>query len=112
MLPTIIQDPLGLETGIKITNVRSVLDRDCDRILISGRMYSDRIVGLDIEPDLQCEIVNAKDQICLSVCSVHQGVFSVTRNVMFTLLIEEVSRSIDWEDIERINLYAIFRSAF
>ena len=108
---TIIQDPLGLNTGIKVTNVRSVLDRDEDSIMICGRMSGDRIVGLDSEPDLQCDIVNQKDQICLSACSVHQGVFAVTRKVTFTLQIRSVSKYIDWDDIARLELYVIFHNS-
>lgn len=109
---TIIDDPLGLDSGIKVTKVRCVLDRDRDRIMITGRMSGDRIVGLDLEPDIQCDIINKKDQICLSACSVHQGVFAVTRKVTFTVQIEEVSRVIgDWDEIDRIKLYVIFRSS-
>lgn len=72
MINTTIYDPLGLDTGIKITNVRSVLDKEGDRIIITGRMTSDRIIGLDVEPDLQCEVFNQKDQICLPVQSIRE----------------------------------------
>ena len=109
MPPTIIHDPLGFDTGIKVTNVRSVMDRERDYILIQGRMSGDHVVGPELEPDLQCDIVNRKEQICLSASSVHQGVYSVTKKATFTLQIEEVSRSIDWDDIARLDLYVIFR---
>lgn len=109
MPDTIIHDPLGLNSGIKVTNVRSVLDREGDRIMITGRMTSDRIIGIDIEPELQCDVFNQKDQVCLSACSVHQGVFAVTRKVTFSIQVEEVSRYMKWDDIERISLYVIFR---
>lgn len=112
MINTTIYDPLGLDTGIKVTNVRSVLDKEGDRIIITGRMTSDRIIGLDVEPDLQCDVFNQKDQICLSACSVHQGVFAVTRKVSFTIQVEEVSRYIEWDDIAKINLYVIFQRPY
>lgn len=104
-----VHDPLGIDTGIKISNLRSVLDRKGDRIVITGRMTGDRIVGIDVEPDLQCDIINQQDQICMSVCSTHQGVFAITRKVTFTVQVEEVSRYIEWDDIARISLYVIFR---
>ena len=109
MPSTIIHDPLGLITGIKVTNVRSVMDRERDCILIQGRMSGDHVVGSELEPDVQCDIVNRDEQICLSASSVHQGVYSVTKKVTFTLQIEEVSRDINWDDITRLDLYVIFR---
>ena len=109
MLPTIIHDSLGCDTGIKVTNVRSVLDKERDSIFISGRMSGDHVVGPDLEPDLQCDIVNKEDQICCSAVSTHQGVYSVTKRVTFTLQVDAVSESIRWDDIARINLYVIFR---
>ena len=105
---TSIDDPLGLDSGIRVTNVRCVLDRDNDRILISGRMSGNRILGLDIEPDLQCDILK-NDQVCLSACSVHQGVFAITRRVTFTTKIEAVSERVAWNEINEIFLYVIFR---
>lgn len=111
MLNTIIHDPLGLDTGIKITHVRSLLDRDGDKIMIYGRMSGDRVVGLDVEPDLQCDIINQKGQICMSACSDHHGVFGVTKRVTFKVQIESVSKYMDWDDISKISLYVIFRRA-
>lgn len=105
----IVFAPLGLCTGIKVTNVRSVLDREGDRIMITGRMASDRVVGLDVEPDLQCDALNREDEICLASCSVHQGVFAVTKKVTFMIRVEEVSSYIEWDDIEKISLYVIIR---
>ena len=109
MIPTIIHDPLGLDSGIKVSSVRSSLDRNRDCILIRGHLSGDRMVGPDLEPDLQCDVINKKDQICLSGSSTHQGVYSVTKKVTFTLKIEAVSQSIDWDDIAKISLYVIFR---
>lgn len=108
MIPTIIHDPLGLDSGIKVSSVRSSLDRERDCILIRGHLSGSHMVGPDLEPDLQCDVINKKDQICLSGSSTHQGVYSVTKKVTFTLKIEAVSQSIDWDDIERISLYVIF----
>lgn len=109
MIPTIIHDPLGLESGIKISGVRSSLDREHDCILIIGHLSGDRMIGPDLEPDLQCDVINKNEQICISGTSNHQGVYSVTKKVTFTLKIEAVSQSIDWNDIAKISLYVIFR---
>ena len=110
MSKTIIDDPLGIDSVIRIKNVRCLLDRDGDRIMITGRMSGDRIAGLfNAEPDIQCEIVDQKDQICLSACSVHDGIFSYSGRAAFTVLIESVSRSVAWDSIETIRLYLIYR---
>lgn len=109
MLLTIIKDPDGMETGIKITNVSSVLNKDGDRIEISGRMSGIPVVGPGFEPDIECELLNHEAQICHSATSVHQGVYYVTKQVTFTLKIEDISQSIGWDNLGEINLYVIFR---
>lgn len=112
VLPTIIHDSLGFDTGIKVTDVRSVLDRIRDCILIRGHMSSGEHVAVpDLEPDIQCDIVNQEEQVCLSAISVHQGIYSVTKRVTFTLKVENVSQSIDWDDITKIHLYVIFHKS-
>lgn len=65
----------------------------------------------DLEPDIQCDIVNQEEQVCLSAISVHQGIYSVTKRVTFTLKVENVSQSIDWDDITKIHLYVIFHKS-
>lgn len=109
MPPTIIQDPMGFETGIKVTNIRSVLDREKDTIVIRGRMTGWQVVGPDLEPEIQCDLVNKKEQISLTAVSTHQGVFSVTRKVSFTIELENISQHIEIDEIKRIDLYVIFR---
>lgn len=109
MPPTIIQDPMGFETGIKVTNIRSVLDREKATIVIKGRLTGGQVVGPDFEPEIQCDVVNKDEQICLTSVSTHQGVFSVTRKVSFTIELKNISQHIEIDDIKKIDLYVIFR---
>lgn len=109
MLPTIIKDSLGLETGIKVTHVRSVFEKDKDRLLISGRIMGDRVAMPGFEPDIQCDVINREGQVCITSCSTHSGVFFVTKQASFSLQINGISQAVPWQDIARIELYVIFR---
>ena len=104
-----VQDSLGFDTGVKVTDVYCRIDREADCIHIYGHMLSEaHVVSPDLEPDLQCDVLNSRDQVCCSAVSAHNGVYSVTRKVTFELLIRFVSQSVGWENIAKITLYVIF----
>ena len=50
-----VEDPMGLETGIRIDMVRTVLDKTKGNIIIHGRMTActRSVVSPDVEPDVR-----------------------------------------------------------
>ena len=55
-----VEDPMGLETGIRIDMVRTVLDKTKGNIIIHGRMTActRSVVSPDVEPDVECAIID------------------------------------------------------
>ena len=111
-MPSIyIEDRLGLKSGIEVSKVWSSLNKKSDSISIIGLMSSkDHIVCSLLEPDLQCNIKNNDGEICFSEVSKHEGIYSESKKVTFTLKIESVSRKIGWDNIAEIELFVIFRN--
>lgn len=110
-IPTTIEDSLGLKTGISINKVRVVYDKDKDWIKITGQLAtsSRTYTSFEYEPDLQADIINSQNQICLSSVSRHEGCFAASQKISFFMEMQHVSNYISWDKIEEIRMYLIFR---
>ena len=110
-IPTTIEDSLGLKTGISINKVRVVYNRDKDWIKITGQLASNSraYISFEYEPDLSADLINSKNQICLSSVSRHEGCFAASQKISFSLKIKNVSEYILWDEIQEIRMYIIFR---
>lgn len=93
-LSTTIEDSLGLRTGISINRVRVIYDTKGDWIKITGRLATnDRTyTSFEYEPDLQADVVNANNQICLSSTSMHEGLLAASQKVSFSMEIKNVCK--------------------
>lgn len=111
-ITTTIEDSLGLKTGISINKVRVVYDRDDDWIKITGRLASNSraYTSFEYEPDLQADLVNEKNQVCLSSASTHEGCFAASQKISFSMEMNNISDHIRWDDIQEIHMYLIFRN--
>ena len=112
MIPTTIEDSLGLKTGISINKVRVLFDRDYDWIKITGQLESNSrtYTSFEYEPDLQADLINTNNQICLSSASRHEGCFAASQKISFSLKMQNVSEYIPWDAIQEIHMYLIFRN--
>ena len=88
-----VEDPMGLETGIRIDMVRTVLDKTKGNIIIHGRMTActRSVVSPDVEPDVECAIIDRENCIAVVSLSHHNGCFWINRQAMFTIRVEDVS---------------------
>lgn len=110
-ISTTIEDSLGLKTGISINKVRVVYDRDKDWIKITGQLLSNSrtYTSFEFEPDLQADLINSQNQICLSSASRYEGCFAASQKISFSMKIPQVSDYILWDEIQEIRMYLIFR---
>ena len=99
-----VEDPMGLEAGIRIDMVRTVLDKTKGNIIIHGRMTActRSVVSPDVEPDVECA--------CVAIVSLsrHNGCFWINRQAMFTIRVEDVPGAISWDDISELQLRLIY----
>ena len=96
-----VEDPMGLETGIRIDMVRTVLDKTKGNIIIHGRMTActRSVVSPDVEPDVECAIIDRDGCVAIVSLSHHNGCFWINRQAMFTIRVEDVPGAISWDDI-------------
>ena len=80
-----VEDPMGLETGIRIDMVRTVLDKTKGNIIIHGRMTA--CTRSVVSPDVD---------------------FWINRQAMFTIRVEDVPGAISWDDISELQLRLIY----
>ena len=76
----VIEDPMGLESGIRIDMVKTVTDRKAGRITIRGRMTACR----------------------------HNGCFWTNRQALWSIEIEDVDERISWDEISMLHLRLIY----
>ena len=112
-----VEDPMGLETGIRIDMVRTVLDKTKGNIIIHGRMTActRSVVSLDVEPDVECAIIDRDGCVAIVSLSRHNGCFWINRQAMFTIRqamftirVEDVPGAISWDDISELQLRLIY----
>lgn len=111
IIPTVIEDSLGLISGISILKTRVIYDTEGDWIKITGRLSANTKAysSWEFEPDIQADIVNKKDQVCVSKASEHEGCFVASQKVSFTIDIQNVTNYISWDEILKIQMYLIYR---
>ena len=105
-----VEDPMGLETGIRIDMVRTVLDKTKGNIIINGRMIActRSVISPDVEPDVECAIIDRDGCVAIVSLSRHNGCFWINRQAMFTILVEDVLSEISWEEISELQLRLIY----
>ena len=105
-----VEDPMGLETGIRIDMVRTVLDKTKGNIIIHGRMTActRSVVSPDVEPDVECAIIDKDGCVAIVSLSYHNGCFWINRQAMFTIRVEDVPGAISWDDISELQLRLIY----
>ena len=106
----VIEDPMGLETGVRIDMVRTVMDRKEDRIVIHGRMAAcTRAPALpDVEPEVECAIMDENGSVAGIALSRHNGCFWMHRQALWSIDIEEIRSKIPWEEISMLQLRLIY----
>ena len=106
----IVEDPMGLETGIRIDMVRTVLDKTKGSINIHGRMIActRSAISSDMEPDVECAIIDRDGCVAIVSLSRHNGCFWINRQAMFTILVEDVLSEISWEEISELQLRLVY----
>ena len=105
-----VEDPMGLETGIRIDMVRTVLDKAKGSINIHGRMTActRSAISSDMEPDVECAIIDRDDCVASVVLSSHNGCFRINRQAMFSIIVEDVPNEISWDEISELQLRVIY----
>lgn len=106
----VIEDPLGLESGVRIDMVKTVTDRKEDRIVIHGRMAAcTRAPALpDVEPEVECAIMDENGSVAGIALSRHNGCFWMNRQALWSIDIEEIRSKIPWEKISMLQLRLIY----
>ena len=98
----VIEDPMGLESGIRIDMVKTVTDRKAGRITIRGT---------DIEPEIECAIIDENEAIAEIALSRHNGCFWTNRQALWSIEIEDVDARIPWDEISMLHLRLIYCNA-
>ena len=106
----VIEDPLGLESGVRIDMVKTMTDRKEDRIVIHGRMAAcTRAPALpDVEPEVECAIMDENGSVAGIALSRHNGCFWMNRQALWSIDIEEIRSKIPWEKISMLQLRLIY----
>lgn len=106
----VIEDPLGLESGVRIDMVKTMTDRKEDRIVIHGRMAAcTRAPALpDVEPEVECAIMDENGSVAGIALSRHNGCFWMNRQALWSIDIEEIRSKIPWEEISMLQLRLIY----
>ena len=113
----VIEDPMGLESGIRIDMVKTVTDRKAGRILIRGRMTActKSPAVPDIEPEIECAIecaiIDFNEAIADIALSRHNGCFWTNRQALWTIEIDDVDAKIPWEEMSMLHLRLIYCNA-
>lgn len=109
-IPTFIEDALGLKTGIGIDNIRVLIDRENDCITITGRMIAGRkdYTSFEFEPEIEADILNSENQVCLFSTSHHTGCFAASKKNSFILQLSPVSKYVSWNEIKKIEAYVVY----
>ena len=110
-IPAFIEDTLGLKTGIGIDNARVQVDRENDCITITGRMVAGAkdYISFEFEPEIEADLLNSENQVCLSATSFHEGCFVASQKISFKLRLSHVSKYISWTEIKKIEVFVIFK---
>ena len=106
----VIEDPMGLESGVRIDMVKTMTDRKEDRIVIHGRMAAcTRAPALpDVEPEVECAIMDENGSVAGIALSRHNGCFWMNRQALWSIDIEEIRSKIPWEKISMLQLRLIY----
>lgn len=107
----IVRDPLGLQSGIQITQESFRFFPENDQILICGYFSSSRnlVFPADcLEPEIYGDIIDRDGKLVRSVKGSHEGRFWINRKSPFQLNIKNVSESVDWKEIDSVVLYVMF----
>lgn len=106
----VIEDPMGLESGVRIDMVKTVTDRKEDRIVIHGRMAAcTRAPALpDVEPEVECAIMDENGSVAGIALSRHNGCFWMNRQALWSIDIPEIRSKIPWEEISMLQLRLIY----
>ena len=106
----VIEDPMGLESGIRIDMVKTVTDRKAGRITIRGRMTActKSPAVPDIEPEIECAIIDENESIAQIPLSRLNGCFWTNRQALWSIEIEDVDERISWDEISMLHLRLIY----
>ena len=106
----VIEDPMGLESGVRIDMVKTVMERKEDRIVIHGRMIAcTRAPALpDVEPEVECAIMDENGSVAGIALSRHNGCFWMNRQALWSIDIPEIRSKIPWEEISMLQLRLIY----
>ena len=109
----VIEDPMGLESGIRIDMVKTVTDRKAGRITIRGRMTActKSPAVPDIEPEIECAIIDKNEAIAEIALSRHNGCFWTNRQALWSIEIDDVDSKIAWDEISMLHLRLIYCNA-
>ena len=106
-----IIDMLGVESGIQISNVKSLIEQGNNRIIIRGTMTADtKLILHGVEPEIMCDIFDVYGRIIMCKEGVHHGLISVSRRTTFEVDIRDIDSEISWDDISEIQLSVIFNN--
>ena len=102
----IIEDALGVYSGIQIQNVSNRIEPEKDHIIVYGELVArhDLSVANNYEPEICLNVLDPHGKIIYNTQSTHTGVFWITRRTTFSLKIEELSEKCEWDKIAGIQL--------
>ena len=66
------------------------------------------VVSPDVEPDVECAIIDRDGCVAIVSLSHHNGCFGINRQAMFTIRVEDVPGAISWDDISELQLRLIY----
>ena len=106
----VIEDKLGVKSGVRIESISSVIKREEDRIIIRGNMISnsDIMISPFLEPDVLFNAISKCGKIIYTDVSKHFGLFSISKKASFVIDINNVSEEFNWEDLDYFQLEIIF----
>lgn len=105
----LIEDSLGLNSGILIQNVKTIIEAG-NKLTIYGQMRrrENKHANLYLEPDVACDLVDLNGAVLFNTVSKHHGYFWASTYTTFEIIIENLKQEIV-EQICTINLHLIFQ---
>lgn len=105
-----IIDMLGVESGIQIGNVNSLIEQGNNRVIIRGIMSANnKMLLYGVEPEIMCDVLDNCGRIIMCKEGIHHGLISISGKATFEVDIREIDSEVSWDDISEIQLSVIFK---
>ena len=109
----VVEDNMGIHTGIMCEKVTSNYDEKTDQLVILGKMRkrdSKLLVNYNMEPEVVCDFFNSEGAVIYTTESKHTGNFWASSHTTFQIIIQDLSKKCCLSELKEIHLYIVFET--